>query len=79
MAKFNCPYCDGFIQTSGLIPNLSESLLISDKEFHDEPDKIDYESLYKKMIHLFRCNSCNSIAIFWEGMNSLPTWYNENS
>lgn len=75
MAKHACPYCDGFAHTSGEIPNPNESLLISDVEFESVGETIDSDVLYEQFKHLFKCVSCDAIAIFWRGLSDEPTWY----
>jgi hypothetical protein len=76
MAKYACPFCNSFAHTSGSIPNPTEWLLISDVEFEKENDSIDHQQLYHKMTHMFKCNECSAIAIFWNGFGESPTWYN---
>ena len=78
MAKYACPYCDGFAHTSGAIPNPNESLLISDVEYEGLSQSIDSDDLYKRFKHLFRCVLCEAIAIFWNGFSENPTWYSPN-
>jgi hypothetical protein len=76
MGKIKCPHCEsGFIHTSGNIPNENEFLIIADSDFINENDTIEYETLYGKMIHAFKCISCGSIGIFWNGMQNETTWY----
>jgi len=75
MAKYACPYCAGFAHTSGAIPNPNEWLLISDEDRDGMQESINSDELYKQFLHLFKCVSCEAIAIFWAGLSEAPTWY----
>jgi hypothetical protein len=39
------------------------------------PESISSGELYKKSLKLYKCISCEAIAIFWSGFNEAPTWY----
>lgn len=78
MAKYSCPYCkNGFVHTSGVIPNPNEWLFISCKDYDEQNRIIDSNLLYEKMNSFFECvnSNCNGIAIFWKGFNVNPKWY----
>jgi len=38
-------------------------------------ESINSDELYKQFLHLFKCVSCEAIAIFWAGLSEAPTWY----
>lgn len=68
MAKMVCP-CGEVISTSGLIPNPVEWLLVADVEYDRLQGSIDAESLYKSMVHSFKCPKSGHLFIFWDGMD----------
>ncbi len=78
MAKYACPYCPYFVHTSGGIPNHKEWLLLSAVEHDQLPESIQSHELILKSTHLFKCVSCEAIAIFWNGFGADPTWYGPN-
>jgi DNA-directed RNA polymerase subunit RPC12/RpoP len=75
MAKYQCPYCPYFVHTSGGIPNHNEWLLLSAVEHDALPEVVDRSDLYGRSLMLYKCISCNAIAIFWSGFEHDPTWY----
>ena len=75
MAKYACPYCPGFVHTSGGIPNHNEWLLVSAVEHDQMPESISSSELYADSKKLFKCVSCDAIAIFWNGFGANPAWY----
>lgn len=75
MAKYECPFCDWYAHTSGGIPNPNEWLLMSAKAHDQLPGTISSSELINQMTHLFKCVSCDGIAIFWKGFGEKPTWY----
>lgn len=74
MAKMTCP-CGEIITTSGPIPNPAEWLLISDNEYDRLSGTIDIETLYRGMVHAFRCPRSGHLFIFWAGMEQPPNIY----
>jgi hypothetical protein len=78
MAKYSCPYCPYFVHTSGGIPNHTEWLLLSAVEHDALPDSISAEELYAKTQKLYKCVSCDAIAVFWHDQGTDPTWYAPN-
>ena len=79
MAKYACPYCSYFVHTSGAIPNPREWLLLSAVEHDQLPDVVHSDELIAKSKSLFKCVSCEAIAIFWNGFGADPTWYGPRS
>jgi hypothetical protein len=75
MAKYTCPYCSGFVHTSGGIPNHSEWLMFSAVAHDAFPDTVSSADLYRQATMLYRCMSCDAIAVFWSGFKQAPTWY----
>jgi hypothetical protein len=75
MAKYSCPYCPGFVHTSGAIPNPNEWLLLSAQQHDELPEAVSADGLYKMSKSLYKCVACKAIAIFWAGYDAAPTWY----
>jgi hypothetical protein len=75
MAKYKCPYCPHFAHTSGSIPNHSEWLMLSAVDWDLISESISSSDLYRKSLKLYKCISCDAIAIFWAGFGEAPTWY----
>ena len=61
----------------GEIPCKNQWNFISDLEYDNWHGKIDSEKLLKEMNMFFSCPQCHRVAIFWEGWNEKPTFYQE--
>ena len=75
MAKYKCPFCGYFAHTSGGIPNPNEWLLMSAGEHDQLPENISSGELYARTTKMYKCVSCQGVAIFWKGLSENPTWY----
>lgn len=74
MAKFVCP-CGQVIAVSGLIPNPIEWLLISDMSYDQLGSTVDADTLYKSMVHAFRCPRSGHLFVYWDGLIEQATLY----
>ncbi|MEQ7125373.1 hypothetical protein ABN034_12725 [Actinopolymorpha sp. B11F2] len=63
------------IQSSGAIPNPSEWLLMSDRDFDAYAGMVQADDVYQAMTHGFRCADCGRFHVFWSGLDHDPTVY----
>ena len=64
MAKWLCA-CGETLQSSGEMPNNSEWLLISDRDFDAFTGLVQAEDVYAAMQHAFRCPNCDRLHVHW--------------
>jgi len=75
MAKYRCPFCEGFAHTSGGLPNPNEFLVWTAKQWDEVPDQVPSDRLLAEATLMYKCVACAALAIFWRGGRSDPTWY----
>ena len=63
----------------GRIPCNHQWNFMSDVDFDKYENKVDPEELYKKMKEFFKCPTCERLAVFWNGWDSKPAFYIEDS
>lgn len=71
MAKWLCP-CGNQIRPSGDIPNPREWHVLSDADLHELPDQVTFEDILGRSQYVYRCNRCDRLHVFWEGVGSGP-------
>lgn len=76
MAKYDCPFCDRFVHTSGGIPNPNEFLVWSATQWDALPEgQLTSDALYQEATPMYKCVGCTALAIFWQGYATAPVWY----
>jgi hypothetical protein len=74
VAKWTCE-CGTTIRSSGEIPNPTQWMLMSDRDFDAFSGLVQAEDVYRNMTVAFRCPTCDRLHVFWLGSDEPPTVY----
>ena len=74
MARWLCA-CGETLHSSGEMPNPTEWLLVSDRDFEAFTGLVQAEDVYTAMQHAFRCPKCGRLHVHWAGMAGDPVVY----